>query len=97
MKEAAGEANMTVITIVLIGVVAAVGLALVPKLMTNIKMKTCCTNAGWYVSGNMCCNPKDPNKCKVADQTLDDGRPARVKMEENNMKLQKEFKECLGG
>ena len=32
MKEAAGEANMTVITIVLIGVVAAAGVILVPKI-----------------------------------------------------------------
>ena len=55
MKEAAGEANMTVITIVLIGVVAAVGLLLVPRLMKNIKSKSCCTDGGGYVSGTYCC------------------------------------------
>ena len=59
MKEAAGEANMTVITIVLIGVVAAVGLLLVPRLMKTIKAKSCCTNAGGYVSGTYCCIPYD--------------------------------------
>ena len=95
MKEAAGEANMTVITIVLIGVVSAVGLVLVPKLMTNIKVKSCCTDAGWYVSGNMCCNPKDPNKCAVAGQNVD-GRPARVKLKEDVMKNQQEFSACIG-
>ena len=58
MKEAAGEANMTVITIVLIGVVAAVGLLLVPRLMQNAKAKACCTDGGWYVSGNLCKNPE---------------------------------------
>lgn len=54
MKEAAGEANMTVITIVLIGVVAAVGLLLVPRLMKGISQKACCTDAGGTMSGNTC-------------------------------------------
>ncbi len=54
MKEAAGEANMTVITIVLIGVVAAVGLLLVPRLMGNVKARACCTDGGGYVSGSYC-------------------------------------------
>ena len=57
MKEAAGEANMTVITIVLIGVVAGVGLLLVPRLMKSSKAKACCTDAGWFVSGSYCCDP----------------------------------------
>ena len=51
MKEAAGEANMTVITIVLIGVVAAVGLVLVPRLMGRVNRKSCCTNAGGRWNG----------------------------------------------
>ena len=54
MKEAAGEANMTVITIVLIGVVAAVGLVLVPRLMTNMQKRSCCTDAGGKWSGASC-------------------------------------------
>lgn len=54
MKQAAGEANMTVITIVLIGVVAAIGLLLVPRLMKGSKEKTCCTDAGGRWSGNAC-------------------------------------------
>ena len=54
MKEAAGEANMTVITIVLIGVVAAVGLVLVPRLLKGIKNKSCCTDAAGIWSGNTC-------------------------------------------
>lgn len=54
MKEAAGEANMTVITIVLIGVVSAVGLLLIPRLMTNVKKKACCTDQGGYWSGTTC-------------------------------------------
>ncbi len=53
MKEAAGEANMTVITIVLIGVVAAVGMMLIPNLLGNIQKKSCCTDNGgkWSAGG----------------------------------------------
>ena len=58
MKEAAGEANITVITIVLIGVVAAVGLLLIPRLMKSAKAKACCTDGGWYVSKNVCKDPQ---------------------------------------
>ena len=54
MKEAAGEANMTVITIVLIGVVAAVGAVFIPRLMSNIKGKSCCTEYGGVWSGSTC-------------------------------------------
>ena len=93
MKEAAGEANMTVITIVLIGVVAAVGLLLIPKLMNNIKAKSCCTDAGWYVSGSLCCNPKDPDKC-AAKGKLEDGSYKRLSL--SALKNQKDFKACMG-
>ena len=50
MKEAAGEANMTVITIVLIGIVLAVGTLVVNNLMKNTSQKAACTEAGgmWY-------------------------------------------------
>ena len=62
MKEAAGEANMTVITIVLIGVVAAVGLLLVPRLMDKMQARACCTDAGWIVSGTQCIHPEGYDK-----------------------------------
>ena len=67
MKEAAGEANITVITIVLIGVVAAVGLLLVPNLMKKAKARACCTDHAWYVSGNKCCKPG--TECSGKDGT----------------------------
>jgi len=54
MKEAAGEANMTVITIVLIGVVAAVGALLIPRLMNQMSAKSCCQENGGYISGAKC-------------------------------------------
>ncbi len=54
MKEAAGEANLTVITIILIGVVVAVGVILVPRLMGNTGQRACCTDAGGRWDGSTC-------------------------------------------
>ena len=63
MKEAAGEANMTVITIVLIGLVAAAGAILVPQLLNRGNDQTDCTSKGnvWY---NGACYT--PNRCSKA-------------------------------
>ena len=54
MKEAAGEANMTVITIVLIGVVAAVGAILIPRLLDNVAKKSACNEMGGQLTGTNC-------------------------------------------
>ena len=54
MKEAAGEANMTVITIILIGVIAAVAIPLVNTAMDNTSIKASCNAAGGYMSGDTC-------------------------------------------
>ncbi len=50
MKEAAGEANMTVITIVLIAIVLGVGTLIVNNLMSNSSNSADCTSNGnvWY-------------------------------------------------
>ena len=60
-------------TPVLIGVVVAVGLVLVPRLMSKSKDKACCTNVGGKWSNNTCnpvsgieYNEDDYNTC-VAD------------------------------
>ena len=54
MKEAAGEANMTVITIILIGVIAAIAIPLVTSLMSNTAKRTCCTDNGGVWRGGAC-------------------------------------------
>lgn len=54
MKEATGSANITVIAIILIGVVGAVGFMLVPRLTGNITEKGCCTKSGGEWSSGMC-------------------------------------------
>ena len=48
MKEAAGEANLTVVAIILIAVVVAVATPLINSLMQNAKTKACRTDAGYY-------------------------------------------------
>lgn len=54
MKEAAGEANMTVITIALIAIVLAVGGVIVKNVMDNSKKSSCCTSDGGYWTGGVC-------------------------------------------
>lgn len=54
MKEASGEANLTVITIILIGVIVAVATPLINSMMRNTARRTCCQNAGGVWQGNAC-------------------------------------------
>lgn len=54
MKEAAGEANMTVITIVLIAIVLAVGTLIVRSMMSNTRKSSACTACGGYWKGGQC-------------------------------------------
>ena len=56
MKEAAGEANLTVVAIILIGVVVAVVTPLVNNLMKGTAGRACCTDGGGYVEGSVCKN-----------------------------------------
>jgi len=54
MKEAAGEANMTVITIVLIAIVLAVGTVIVNNLMSTTSKKSACSEVGGTLAGDTC-------------------------------------------
>ena len=54
MKEAAGEANMTVVTIILIGIVVAIATPIITNIMTSTKERTCCVDAGGQWSGGEC-------------------------------------------
>lgn len=46
MKEAAGEANLTVVAIILIAVIVAVATPLINSLMKNSTARSCCTDSG---------------------------------------------------
>lgn len=54
MKEAAGEANLTVVAIILIGVVVAVATPLIGSLMSNSANRACCADAGGVWKNNKC-------------------------------------------
>ena len=71
MKEAMQEANLTVIAIILIGVVAAVITPLVNSYLNTAAQKSCCTNAG-YVWKNGC-KSVDSNG-KVSDANVADSK-----------------------
>jgi len=61
MKEAAGEANLTVVAIILIAVVVAVATPLINSLMKSSTWKSCCTDAGGIVDGGKCTKPSGDN------------------------------------
>ncbi len=55
MKEAAGEANMTVITIILIGAIAAVAIPLVTSTINRAAIKSCESQQGtWNAQTKQC-------------------------------------------
>lgn len=56
MKEASGEANLTVVTIILIGVIVAVVTPIINSMMNNTKARTECMNNGGYYENGECKN-----------------------------------------
>lgn len=65
MKEAAGEANLTVVAIILIGVVVAVVTPLINSLMSSTAKRACCTDAGGVWKNGSCSghNNTEYNTC----------------------------------
>ena len=78
MKEAVGEANLTVVAIILIAVILSVMRPLINSMMLSTAWKTCCADAGGVVDGNACELPngalitskdvysKEERKCKFS-------------------------------
>ena len=54
MKEATGEANMTVITIVIIALVLAIGTPIVTNILNGSSNKSKCSGAGGVWFNNNC-------------------------------------------
>ena len=65
MKEAAGEANMTVITIVLIAIVLGIGTLVVTNLMKSSKKSSACSSAGGTWQNGRCYPANSCNKDNV--------------------------------
>ena len=61
MKEAAGEANMTVITIVLIAIVLAVGTLIVNSMMNSTKRSSACSACGGSWANGACTDASGAN------------------------------------
>ncbi len=69
MKEAAGEANLTVVAIILIAVVVAVATPLVNSLMTNARKRSCCTDSGGVWSGSSCTSSSNQTDANTWDES----------------------------
>lgn len=68
MKEATGEANMTVVTIILIAIVVAVATPIVNDMMKATKAKADCMSGGGYCVGGTCQGGTSNGKsCKTTD------------------------------
>lgn len=68
MKEASGEANMTVITILLIAIVGAVGTVIINSMMSTAKSRAKCVEDGGYWDSSA-------ETCKGIDNTTGVGTP----------------------
>ena len=62
MRQSVGQANITVIIIVLIGIVAMVGSVLIPRLANSSIYTSCCNEAGG-IWENGYCRAQTPTTC----------------------------------
>ena len=74
MKEAAGEANLTVVAIILIGVVVAVVTPLITTLMNNTAKRSCCIDSGGTWDGGDCKNPGSSYNSCLSDAQNKSGK-----------------------
>lgn len=72
MKEATGEANMTVVTIILIAVIVAIATPIVNSMMNNTKKKACCMSNGGTWENGACSGASDT--CTNTDNTTGSGQ-----------------------
>ncbi len=54
MKEVTGEANMTVVTIILIGVIVAIATPIITNMMNNTRDRSNCHNNGGIWTNGSC-------------------------------------------
>ena len=71
MKEAAGEANLTVVSIILIAVVVAVATPLINSLMKTSSKKACCTDSGGVWQGGSCVAPSNDTTGQFSQDDYD--------------------------
>lgn len=54
MKDATGEANMTIVTVVLIGIITLVATPIITSLVKSSKNRACCVNSGGAYHAGKC-------------------------------------------
>lgn len=54
MKEATGEANMTIVTVILIAAIVVIATPIVKSMMESTRDKTCCMDAGGVFRSGKC-------------------------------------------
>lgn len=54
MRQSLGAGHITMITIIIIGLVALTGSILIPRLTNKVNKTTCCVNAGGKWESNTC-------------------------------------------
>lgn len=59
MKEATGEANMTIVTVVLIGIITLIATPIITTLVKQSKDRACCVNNGYAYHGGACYSTYD--------------------------------------
>ena len=74
MKEATGEASMTGVTVALIAVVAAIAAAVVPKMMSGLGNKSCCSSVGGVWSNGGCFVPNNDGTASNTPNTAFDAQ-----------------------
>ena len=90
MKSAAGEANLTVIAIILITVVVSVATPIIMSLMKRQVWRACCTDRGGIVRGTNCAfiNEGDGNTVVPGRNLIEEGTDRCIeeipRTEENN-------------
>ena len=61
MKEAAGEANLTVVAIILIGIIVAIATPIIQGIMEGTRERSCCIDAGGAWDGGECSVEYNPD------------------------------------
>ena len=54
MKEATGEANMTIVTVILIAAIVAIATPIITQMVSSTRDKTECLNKGCYWENGNC-------------------------------------------
>lgn len=72
MKEATGEANMTIVTIILIAIIVAIATPIINSMMNSTNKKACCMNNGGTWKKGACQGASD--KCKDTENKTGSGQ-----------------------